>query len=254
MAYDAGSGPSEDQETARIREVFDSRDRTDQAGWKDAASRLLSDERMAHLERLVRRRVTAEWPSIVDVGCGGGHDLAAWLEKGWPPQVLAGIDLVERRVASARERCPGVDLRVGGGTELPFDSGQFDVATAATVFSSIRDVTSRRRLFAEMQRVVRDGGLVVVYDFVVRNPRNPDVVAMDGARIAELAGRPPDGSERLSPFLHSVGLGMRIHPRIGRLVARVSPPTHRLSFWRVGAATTPAGPLAGGTRTSDREI
>ena len=223
-----------DPETIRIREVFESRDRTQRAAWKDAASRSLSAERMARLERLVRRELTtATRPSILDVGCGGGHDLAAWLERGWPPRLLAGIDLVESRIASAAERCPGVDLRVGTGTDLPYRDDQFDVATAATVFSSIPDAGSRKRLFAEMSRVVRPGGLVVVYDFVVRNPRNPNVQAMGAARIAELAGRPPDGSERLSPFLYLVAAGMRIHSIIGALMFRVSPRTHRLSYWRV---------------------
>jgi hypothetical protein len=56
---------------------------------------------------------------------------------------------------------------------------------------------------------------------------------MGAARIAELAGRPPDGSERLSPFLYLVAAGMRIHSVIGALMFRVSPRTHRLSYWRV---------------------
>jgi ubiquinone/menaquinone biosynthesis C-methylase UbiE len=234
VADNAQADPSGDAETERIWDVFTSRDRVKRAGWKDAASRLLSDERMLRLERLVRTELGGiSFPSIVDVGCGGGLDLATWLDRGWPPDRLAGIDLVEARIESARDRCPGVDLRVGSGTQLPFGDDAFDVATAATVFSSIRDPGSRGRLYAEMERVVRPGGLVIVYDFVVRNPRNPNVFAMNGARIADLAGRAPDGSERLSPLLHAVGLGMRIHPVLGRLIARVSPPTHRLSFWRV---------------------
>jgi ubiquinone/menaquinone biosynthesis C-methylase UbiE len=228
------SGSPDDRETTRIREVFEARDRSGQAAWKAAASRFLSAERMSQLERLVRTEIpTSIRPSIVDVGCGGGHDLAAWLERGWSPELLAGIDLVSGRIEAARKRCPGVDLRVGSGTDLPFESGQFDVATAATVFSSIPDTHSRQRLFAEMYRVVRPGGLVVIYDFVVRNPRNSNVLAMGANRITELAGRPADGSVRLSPLLYLVGLGLRVHPLVGRLMARVSPRTHRLSFWRV---------------------
>jgi ubiquinone/menaquinone biosynthesis C-methylase UbiE len=248
-----GSASPNDAETARIRAVFEARDRGGRTAWKDAASRLLSVERMSHLERLVRSELAdTTRPSIVDVGCGGGHDLAAWIERGWPPRLLAGIDLVEGRIAAARERCPSVDLRVGSGMDLPFESGRFEVATAATVFSSIPDRRSRQQLFAEMYRVVRPGGLVVVYDFVVRNPRNANVLAMDARRLAELAGRPPAGSERLSPFLYSVALGMLIHPTIGRLIARVSPPTHRLSFWRVAETSSPENARGGGSQTNDR--
>lgn len=248
-----GSASPKDVEAARIRAVFEARDRGGRTAWKDAASRLLSVERMSRLERLVRSELAESTrPSIVDVGCGGGQDLAAWIERGWPPRLLAGIDLVEGRIAVARERCPGVDLRVGSGMDLPFQSGRFDVATAATVFSSIPDPESRQRLFAEMYRVVRPGGLVVVYDFVVRNPRNSNVLAMTARRIAELAGRPPAGSERLSPFLYSVALGMLIHPAIGRLLARVSPPTHRLSFWRVAGTSSVESARGGGPYPNDR--
>lgn len=248
-----GSASPNDVEAARIRAVFEARDRDGRTAWKDAASRLLSVERMSHLERLVRSEFAdATRPSILDVGCGGGHDLAAWIERGWPPRLLAGIDLVEGRIAAARERCPGVDLRIGSGMELPFESGSFDVATAATVFSSVPDPESRQRLFAEMYRVVRPGGLVVVYDFVVRNPRNSNVLTMNARRISELAGRPPAGSERLSPFLYSVALGMLIHPAIGRLFARVSPPTHRLSFWRVAATSSAENARGGGPQTKGR--
>ena len=241
-------------ETVRIREVFESRDRTQRAAWKDAAYRSLSAERMSRLERLVRGELTTKTrPSILDVGCGGGQDLAAWLDRGWPPGLLAGIDLVESRIASAAGRCPEVDLRVGSGTDLPYLDDQFDVATAATVFSSIRDAHSRQRLFAEMTRVVRPGGLVVVYDFVVRNPRNSNVLAMGPARIAELAGRPPDGFKRLSPFLYLVAAGMRIHPLVGALMVRLSPRTHRLSYWRVQENRPPTRSLAEPAATNDLE-
>jgi SAM-dependent methyltransferase len=226
-------------EEARSRAVFEARDARSEsgrglAGARAAAHRRLSAERMARLAAILSAQLPAGVrPRILDVGCGGGHDLAAWGSAGWAPGELAGIDLVPARVAAARERCPGVDVREGSGAGLPFADASFDVATAATVFSSILDAALRRQVHAEMRRVVRPGGLVVVYDFVIRNPRNPSVVAMPVDRLVEAAGRAPDGSERLGPLVYLVAAGAFLHPVAEALAVALAPRTHRLTWWRV---------------------
>ncbi len=231
---DLARGDPRAEETATIRSVFEARDRRAASGTLTSASQVLTDERWRRTLDILRLELPqSPAPSILDVGCGGGLDLAHWRDAGWPVERLAGIDLVPGRVDAARLRCPEADIRLGGPGPLPFETGAFDVATASTVFSSIRDDAARRALFDEMCRVVRPGGLVVVYDFVVRNPRNPNVLAMTGRQLRELAGRLPDESERVSPFLYAVSLAQRMHPRLGRAVAVVAPRTHRLSYWRV---------------------
>ena len=222
-----------DQESRDINRVFAARDRKRRPMWVTEGYRILTAERRALTVDLVKRQLPhLGHASLVDVGCGGGLDIEWWRGEGWPTDRLAGIDLSEERVAAARARNPGVDLRLGTGPILPFRDGAFDVATASTVFSSIPSVDSRRSLFDEMSRIIRPGGLMIVYDFVVRNPRNTDVVAMTRARLTELAGRPPDASVPVSPFLHAVGPAAILHPALGRAVARIAPRTHLLSFWR----------------------
>ena len=192
-----------DAESARIRTVYERRDRR---GPRHPA--IAESYRLINQERLERTRsvVTVVSPNaparILDVGCGTGFDLAFWLSSGWPADALAGVDLLEDRVVQARSRCPGVDLRVISGTALPFPDAAFDVATAVTVFSSILDGTIRRALFEEMTRVVRSGGIVLVYDFVVRKPGNHDVIAMDLRRLRALGAR-PSASDRKSTRLNS---------------------------------------------------
>jgi ubiquinone/menaquinone biosynthesis C-methylase UbiE len=235
---DRAVGGTLGDEADRIRAVFEARDQRRSTGWLTSGSQFLTDERWRCLEEILRRELPRmPTPSILDIGCGGGLDLAHWRDAGWPARQLTGIDLVPGRVEAARLRCPEADIRLGGAGPLPFPSGAFDVATAATVFSSIRSAAARQALFDEMRRVVRPGGLLIVYDFVVRNPRNPNVVAMTGRRLVEMAGQPPTRSERVSPFLYGVSLGLRLHPIVGRVVASIAPRTHRLSYWRVGRGT-----------------
>ena len=222
-------------EANRIRQAFETRDR----GRRPRASKMragarLATERSERMRRLVRALLAdIAVPEILDVGCGGGGDLRAWRDAGWPAEKLAGLDLVEDRVIQARALCPGMDIRHSVGPLLPFADRQFDVATAATVFTSILDPSVRRDLFADMERVVRPNGLIVLYDFVVRNPRNGSVEPMGLSRLASIAGRAPDHSERLSPLIYAVAAGAAVHPWLEGLAMRVAPRTHRISVWRV---------------------
>ena len=227
-------GPADtfDHETERIRSVYADRDRRPaRSGAIVKAYERINAERLAKMRSLIGD-LPAPFPRILDVGCGTGFDLGFWRSAGWPAEALAGVDLVESRVLQARARCPGVDIRVGSGTSLPFPDGAFDVATAVTVFSSILDEAARTALLAEMGRVVRPNGLMLVYDFVVRKPGNRDVVPMDLRRLHMLGGR-PSSSRRLSPLLHLVALGSQFGQLGARAAMALAPRTHRLTAWRI---------------------
>jgi SAM-dependent methyltransferase len=223
-------------ELYRVRRVFAQRDRRhldSGRGSRGRAARRLAAERLRMTARLLRHEFAAErHPRILDVGCGAGHDLAWFLAAGWPPESLAGIDLMPDRVAQARTSAPGADIRLAVGADLPFEDSSFDVVTCVLVLSSIRTEAMRRHLFAEMWRVTRLEGLIVVYDFVVRKPGNRDVVAMPLPLLAREAGRLATHSVRLSPFLYAVAAGDAVHPRLAEVAMRVAPRTHRLTYWR----------------------
>lgn len=221
----------EGDEVGRIRATYRERDaRPARHPAIAEAYRLVNAERLPRMQAAIER--VGRRPRILDVGCGSGFDLSHWLSLGWPAEDLAGVDLVEDRIAKARERCPGVDLRVTSGSDLPFASNSFDVATAGTVFSSILDASVRQRLFAEMRRVVRPGGSIFVYDFVIRNPRNRDVMAMTPARLRDMGGMPTE-SMPMTPLIHAVALASRFGERAAAVAMRVAPRTHRLSRWQV---------------------
>jgi SAM-dependent methyltransferase len=112
----------------------------------------------------------------LDVGCGSGawlRDLVRW---GFPPEHLWGVDLLPHFIADAHRRCPtGVHVQCGSATHLPFKDGAFDLVIQATLFTSLLDAEVRRVAAAELLRVVRQGGVILWYDFFISNPRNPDV-------------------------------------------------------------------------------
>jgi glycosyltransferase involved in cell wall biosynthesis/SAM-dependent methyltransferase len=104
------------------------------------------------LDRLRQRR---EPGRLLDVGCGGGHFMAAAAERGWRP---LGADLSREACAAARRltRRPAVE---GDAAALPFRDGTLD---AVTLVSVLDHTTQPLAAVREAARVLRPGGVLVV--------------------------------------------------------------------------------------------
>lgn len=124
---------------------------------------------------------------ILEVGCGTGkwlRDLIAW---GADPENVFGVELLPASATRARRLCPeSVTVECGNAAELRFDSGSFDLVLQATVFTSVLDAGMKQAMAAEMLRVLRPGGLILWYDFFVRNPWNPYVQPVGKGEIRRL--------------------------------------------------------------------
>jgi SAM-dependent methyltransferase len=122
---------------------------------------------------------------ILDVGCGAGGELRRMTVMGAEPSRLAGIDLVEGRVAAARRALPEARIEVGSAHELPFADASFDLVSQFVVFSSIVDPALRRAIAGEMARVLRPAGMVLWYD-VHRARATSDFVPIGLAEMRDL--------------------------------------------------------------------
>ncbi len=79
-------------------------------------------------------RPNQEAARVLDVGCGTGGTLLMFLQLGFVPGNLHGIDFQEERIASARKKCPGIHFEHGDATKLEFASESFDLVHEATMF------------------------------------------------------------------------------------------------------------------------
>jgi ubiquinone/menaquinone biosynthesis C-methylase UbiE len=108
---------------------------------------------------------TARPLKLLDVACGTGHFLRM-LGAALPGAKLFGVDLSPHYLARAREKLPrdvDVSLVCENAEQLPFPDGHFDAVTNVFLMHELPPEV-RSRVFAEMARVVRRGGLVVVGD------------------------------------------------------------------------------------------
>jgi SAM-dependent methyltransferase len=104
---------------------------------------------------------------VLDVGCGTGA-LAVRIEQAGCD--VSGIDASEGMLRVLRARASLVDAVLGSSAALPFATDRFDLAYCVAVMHHIADPAAVRRTLAEMVRVVRPGGLVLVWDHNSRNP------------------------------------------------------------------------------------
>jgi demethylmenaquinone methyltransferase / 2-methoxy-6-polyprenyl-1,4-benzoquinol methylase len=98
---------------------------------------------------------------VLDVATGTG-DLAVELaQRVGDEGEVVGSDFSEAMLERARHKAPGLAFEWGNALELPYSDGRFD---AATVGFGARNFSDLDRGLAEMARVVRTGGRVVILE------------------------------------------------------------------------------------------
>lgn len=120
---------------------------------------------------------------VLDIGCGTGTTLIPLLLYGVKAENCFGIDILEDRIKEARAKLPSMTFVCCSAEVIPFEKDSFDLVMMFTCLSSVLDNNIRRRICAEAFSVLRPGGWILVYDFTVSNPSNPDV---KGVRLDEL--------------------------------------------------------------------
>lgn len=104
---------------------------------------------------MVRRWVSLADQCVLDVGCGVGMYTAAFLRE--TPRVF-GVEIERERALQARERAAGVAQSCS--ERLPFADRAFDIVFSHEVLEHVAD---DRACAAEMVRVTRTGGRIVVF-------------------------------------------------------------------------------------------
>lgn len=108
-----------------------------------------------------------DW-TVADLGCGTGN--AAELLAGRVKKVIAvdGSEVMLRAAKKRLEPMKGVEFRVGPLEDLPLPDGSVDAAVCVLV---LHHIDRPEKAAAEMRRIVRPGGRVVVVDMFEHDRR-----------------------------------------------------------------------------------
>jgi phosphatidylethanolamine/phosphatidyl-N-methylethanolamine N-methyltransferase len=126
------------------------------------------DRAMRPLERRLVARLRArafaeiaEGARLVEVGAGTGANFAHYPRGATGACVELSLEML--KVARGKARPDGLALVQARAESLPFADATFDAAVATLVFCSVE---SPQKSFAELKRVVRAGGRVVLVEHV----------------------------------------------------------------------------------------
>ena len=166
-------------ERTRMRVQYADYDRGRSRRWSHeiAANTWIEDER----DRSILAAVPADADLVVDLGCGFGTLLGA-LEQHLDHGAAVGTEIL-------RDRCiagvaAGRSVMMADASALPFPPASVDVHLLMTVLSSVLSSEVRAAIGSEVERTLRPGGAVVVYDMARPNPGNP---ALRHLRRSDLA-------------------------------------------------------------------
>ena len=188
----------------------------------DERTRRLWDRYASRYDREIRRSERLLFPGgrswvcsrtrgeVLEVAIGTGLNLPYY------PQgiTLTGIDLSPAMLAIARDRAEALgleaDLREASAEALPFPDASFDTVVCTV---SLCNIPGDRAAIAEMYRVLRPGGRLILLDHVASDRRwvlaierllepvtirlNGDYLTRRPLPLVEAAGFAVTGSERL---------------------------------------------------------
>jgi len=167
-------------------------------------------ETLGSLVELVPEDPEAKW---LEVACGPGA-----ISRALAPRVgrVHGVDLTPAMVAKAteeaqREELGNVEFSVGDATALDLPDGSFD--GAVTRFS-LHHIPAPQRVVAEMARVVRHGGWVLISDFVADPDRDVYAAVEEIERLRD----PSHWSCLTAEQLRSIGEGLGLELESERLI------------------------------------
>lgn len=145
------------------------------------------------LDQLLRGRI-APGMRVFEAGCGGGRNLAYFLQAGHEVRAVdpdpGAIETVRRLAAELAPETPAASFRAERIEQSSFPEGSADLVISCAVLHFARDDGQFRALLDATWRILAPGGLFFC--------RLASTIGMEG-RLEQLAGRrhlQPDGDAR----------------------------------------------------------
>jgi SAM-dependent methyltransferase len=111
---------------------------------------------------------------MLEIGAGNGTNAFIFEEIGLKLENISFNELIGERVENIRSNFPKNELYAGDATNIAFKE-KYDIVFQSTVFTSVLKDADRKNLADKMWSLLNPGGIILWYDFIYNNPKNPDV-------------------------------------------------------------------------------
>ncbi len=138
--------------------------------------------------------------AVLDYGCGYGRSLSWLAERGYSN--LTGLDISEGMLARAAAEVPSARLCLACELPTSLDSSSYDLILLLAVLTGIPADADQEAVVAEVFRLLRPGGHVIVSDMLLQT---------DERRILRYRTARPEGLPYGTFVLESGGMVMRHH-------------------------------------------
>lgn len=158
--------------------------------------------------------------TVLEIGAGGGGNLAELIELGFRPENMIANDLMLDRMEIARQRLPNqVTFMPGNALDLSINANSLDIVYQSTVFTSITDFKMKQDLARAMMKWVKQGGGILWFDFIISKPSSPDT---KGIGLTEI--------KSLFPGCKVIHKRVYLNPYIARLIQKINPTLLRVTY------------------------
>ncbi|MDZ4664869.1 MAG: class I SAM-dependent methyltransferase [Bacteroidota bacterium] len=147
---------------------------------------------------------------LLEIGAGNGTNAFLFEEIGLKLVNISFNELIGERMENIKNGFPNNKLYEGDATHVQFPE-KYDIVFQSTVFTSILNDKDRKALADKMWSLLNPGGVILWYDFIYNNPKNPDVKKVD---IHEVKGL-------FNKSSNSIIKRITLAPPIGRKVGKL---------------------------------
>jgi SAM-dependent methyltransferase len=125
---------------------------------------------------------------VLDFGCGNGRWLGKWLSWGVTADKLYGVDIRRKAISAAKtlfsDYCQLHCL--ADRSPQPWPDGIMDICFANLVFTSMLTDEMRQKAANYILKSIRPGGIIIVCDFIYKNPNNKRVRLLNDREVESL--------------------------------------------------------------------
>ena len=144
-------------------------------------------EREKRYEEIIKKWFSGTTSDVkfLEIGAGDGKNVNIFKSFGIKSENIWTNELIPDRIETIKKRHNDIHVLEGNALEIN-NIGPFDIILQSLVFTSILDQKFKNNLAQKMYELIKSNGIIIWYDFVYNNPRNPDVKGVSRKKIKVL--------------------------------------------------------------------